>query len=356
MGAYALLSHFTRYAFVFITAFVLFRGYYRRTELRAGTFWRRRFNLILLPYLIWSVIYSMLGYADNPWPGLGMAVGETAAKIITGNAWYHMYFLMVSMQFYLLFPVFRWVVRKTESHHGVLLAVAAMIQVGYMWMVCYVPAPSGLLGLLWRHSWVAFPMYLLFITLGALWAVHYQRVHAWVVDHQQVLWAFVVLGFATTLGVFLVRVKVFGLPPEVADAAMHPDVLPWALGCIIGLYLAGWTWSRQRGDGQGLLGRFVDAGTVRAFGVFACHPLLLWLLGRCGYITWLSVHVSRDAIRVPLLILTTISLSLVFVELLLYSPVSRLLVARRRQLLPRIIWSPAVALREMSAPNDSHHG
>jgi peptidoglycan/LPS O-acetylase OafA/YrhL len=53
VGGLAYLMHYTRYAFVAITAFVLFLGYYRRDE-GVLPFYRRRFSLVVLPYLLWS--------------------------------------------------------------------------------------------------------------------------------------------------------------------------------------------------------------------------------------------------------------------------------------------------------------
>ena len=49
------------------------------------------------------------------------------------GARYHLYFLLVSMQIYLLFPLIRWVLRKTEGYHRWLLAAAVAYQ---FWLTC----------------------------------------------------------------------------------------------------------------------------------------------------------------------------------------------------------------------------
>ena len=48
-----------------------------------------------------------------------------AEGIVTGVAWYHLYFLLVTMQVYLLLPVVVWLVRRTRGHHVTVLVVAA---------------------------------------------------------------------------------------------------------------------------------------------------------------------------------------------------------------------------------------
>ncbi len=60
-----------------------------------------------------------------------------------GTAWYHLYFLLVSMQIYLVFPLILWLVRKTAGHHGVLLAISAVIQLALTSWLMYGGAHVG---------------------------------------------------------------------------------------------------------------------------------------------------------------------------------------------------------------------
>src|SRR6266567_2035321 len=51
------ILHFTRQAFFALTGFVLIYQYGRRQPLNTRAFWRKRFPLVGIPYLAWSVIY-----------------------------------------------------------------------------------------------------------------------------------------------------------------------------------------------------------------------------------------------------------------------------------------------------------
>jgi surface polysaccharide O-acyltransferase-like enzyme len=102
-GGAAMLLHFTREAFVALTAFVLVHRY--RASLHVVPFWRRRFLLIGTPYLVWSVIYTGLALSTTPLPPTA-ALTQLGINLLTGTACYHLYFLVVTMQCYLLFPCY----------------------------------------------------------------------------------------------------------------------------------------------------------------------------------------------------------------------------------------------------------
>lgn len=330
VGGLAYLMHYTRYAFVAITGFVLFLGYYRRTT---GTlpFYRRRFGLVVLPYLVWSGIYLSLILATTPWRGPGGTVLFVLDNLLYGTSWYHLYFLLVSMQFYLVFPALRWLVRRTEGHHGLLLAAAWVVQLGYMYLVAFVPPVAGL-EVVWAYSYTLLPMYAGFAVIGALAAVHYDRMHAFVRRHLTPLGVVALAGLAATAAIYLVRVHVIGSTPSRAAMAMHPAQVVPALAALLGLYVVGAWWLDRRRDGDPSA-RLVDAGSVRAFGVYASHPLAIWLLGK-WFTPVLFAAIPYNLIRVPILLVAVFALSLAMVEVLLRSPLARQLVAREQLPLP----------------------
>ena len=79
-NGFAVVLHFTREAFFFLTGFVLVHAQRDRT-LQVRRFWARRLRLIGIPYLVWSVLYWAFGLwlrpaAGRPGdqrPGLGRA-------------------------------------------------------------------------------------------------------------------------------------------------------------------------------------------------------------------------------------------------------------------------------------------
>lgn len=104
--------------FIFLSSVVLFYGYSRTTDTGGvlRRFYRRRLHLVAVPYLIWSAFYyihrkfivqpvSPLASADA-WQSLldSMSWGEFITRLANGTAYYHLYFVVISLQFYLLFP------------------------------------------------------------------------------------------------------------------------------------------------------------------------------------------------------------------------------------------------------------
>ncbi|MEK4325240.1 acyltransferase [Paenibacillus sp. FSL R7-0297] len=96
-------------SFIFLSSFVLFYNYYGRPVTRSliGSFYRRRLKYILLPYMLVSIGYYGLtlyvnGMLTQP---LAQSISGFLGALFTGSAYAHLYFVFISIQFYLLFPL-----------------------------------------------------------------------------------------------------------------------------------------------------------------------------------------------------------------------------------------------------------
>ncbi|HEY1973635.1 MAG TPA: acyltransferase, partial [Pseudonocardia sp.] len=182
----ALLLHFTRSAFFVLTAFVLTSRYQRGVP-RSLPFWRRRFLLVGVPYLVWSLIYSAIGLAAAP-RSWSESVITVLYNVGTGQAWFHLYFLLVSLQFYLLFPLFMRLLRATLGRHGWLLAGSALLQLVLdVWM--HDPAATGAKADYLRFAGSYLISYQFFLVLGGVVALHRQQVDTWVRSHRRTVLA-----------------------------------------------------------------------------------------------------------------------------------------------------------------------
>ena len=122
LGAVSTVFHTSRELFLLLTALVLTYNYGHRPRLNTLRFWRRRYWLVVPAYVTWSAIYYA---ADGS--GRGAFPSAFLHDLLNAGARYHLYFLLVSMQIYLLFPALRWVLRKTEGYHRWLLAAAVRL-------------------------------------------------------------------------------------------------------------------------------------------------------------------------------------------------------------------------------------
>jgi len=327
--ANALLTflHFNRATFVFLTGFVLVYTYRDRAMPPAATrkFWRRRMVLVGVPYLVWTVGYFLLGQVGAPTPTASDAFTTLLEDIYRGVGWYHLYFLMVSLQFYLLFPMVLRVLRATVGHHRLVFAASVLAQVGITgaWTYLIKPDQGGLFGTLWTNQGTLIVSYQLYAVAGCLAAYHFEAFHAWVLSHSRlVLW--LVIGSATLVGGwYFVGIAAGGNPWDVTGV-LQPEMIPWFCAMILGLYWLGASWHRRGHSGLGH--RLVSAASVRSFGVFLVHPAFIWLVGWLGN-DWFAADLS-PLVNTVFTYLFALAGSLAVVELVIHTPLSRVLIGR----------------------------
>lgn len=92
-------------AFLFLSGFLLF---HRRglADDRHSAFLAGRLKTVLVPYLLWSLVYHF-GFPHLGARAAGPGVGGLVRNLLLGESAYHLYFVVLIFQFYLLYPVFR---------------------------------------------------------------------------------------------------------------------------------------------------------------------------------------------------------------------------------------------------------
>jgi peptidoglycan/LPS O-acetylase OafA/YrhL len=271
LGAVTTVFHTSRELFIMLTALVLTYNYGHRPRLGLLRFWRRRYWLVLPAYLTWSAIYYAFdGAGRGPFPAAFLHDLETA------DARYHLYFLLVSMQMYLLFPAFRWLLRKTEGHHRWLLAAALAYQI---WLTCALHYHVGRIAAIgpWINGagqgyWLE--SYVLYFVAGALAGWHFERLCAVtrrLIGSVRRIAVVASLGVAAGVGVYLTEIYAFGATPGNASAVFQPVVIVEAITFGLALLAGGLLWSDRGAPGR----KFCAAGSASSFGIYLAHPLVL---------------------------------------------------------------------------------
>ncbi len=270
------LLHFTRLAFFALTAFVLVYQTARK-PFSARTFWRRRFMLIGIPYVVWSVFYwayaIVLGNFQEPIPH---ALWRLVVDIATGEAWYQMYFLLVTMQVYLLFPLLLKLLRATEGYHRWVLAVSGALQLGFLWLATHPPAFTGVAATIWTHIYAVVFAYQFYVVLGAVAAWHLAAVDRAVKRFGPLLVLGMVVAAVLSAWDFL-RSTDRGLPPWQASNIFMPHLIVFFVLVIAALYTLG-TWGTANQRPGSTRARWLSYGADRSFGVFLLHPFALQLI------------------------------------------------------------------------------
>jgi poly(3-hydroxybutyrate) depolymerase/surface polysaccharide O-acyltransferase-like enzyme len=275
IGAVTTIFHTSRELFLLLTALVLTYNYGQR-PLKAGRFWRRRFWLVVPAYVAWSAIY----YAAN-----GRARGAFPSAFLhdlaNAGARYHLYFLLVSMQIYLLFPLIRWVLKKTEGYHawlfGIALAYQAWLTVGLHYKVGR--HGNGIIAQFLNGAGLGYwiDTYVLYIVAGALAGWHFEQLCAFTRRHLRSGWRVALVaaaGVAAGIGVYLIETEAFGATPNNASAVFQPVVIFEALAFGWALLGAGLLWSDRGAPAK----KFAAAGSASSFGIYLAHPLVLQVL------------------------------------------------------------------------------
>jgi peptidoglycan/LPS O-acetylase OafA/YrhL len=296
-GAALLLLHVSREGFFFISACMLtyaYTGLHLRDWAGLRRFYRRRMVSVLIPYLCWTVIYFLFLLPTAHYTSLSSALAHLARMAETG--YYQLYFLLVIMQFYLVFPLLLMLLRRTRGHHGLLIAVTAAAQVAIAiaphWQL--LPAPMQ------YYAQVDALSYLLYLVGGSVVAFHLDVVHAWVVRHARlVITLTVAAALAAETVCFLAQHGVTTVLGSGSDP-LQPSVIPFNVGAIACGYLAGVAlvrpWRSQRTKAV------VRVGSDDAYGIYLSQMLFLTALA------WLGWGKLSSAMPWPLLCLATVGI------------------------------------------------
>jgi peptidoglycan/LPS O-acetylase OafA/YrhL len=326
VGAGLTLTHVTRFAFMFISAGMLVYAY--PVVARGGwrTFWRRRLLAVVLPYVTWTVIYFALGIVQSGQVGSIVSdAGRLGSLLLTGYD--QLYFLVVLMQFYLLYPAFLWLVRRTERHHWWLLGVSLAVQVVLFWLVHEQDLPAWMLGKgATRELW----NYELFVVTGAVMAWRYEAVHAWMCHHWRglVVASLVAVAFGEAWYV-LAALGVPGFAGGDPSDPLQPAEIPLYLGLITLVYLLGVLMTSDRWDRR--LQTLVQAGADYSYGIYLSQVLVATPLTMFG---WRSLERY-----LPWEVVTAGGIVVIFVAaVLLTALLARLPGARATAGIPRRSW------------------
>ena len=123
-NAFVVAMHFTREVFIFVTAFALVYVYFGK-PFALKRFWTKRSLSVLVPYCIWSIVYVWVNF-----PGQSPVtfIKTSFIDILTGNASYQLYYILITIQFYIILPLFLLFLKRFAHHPWKILAASFVIQ------------------------------------------------------------------------------------------------------------------------------------------------------------------------------------------------------------------------------------
>jgi peptidoglycan/LPS O-acetylase OafA/YrhL len=264
-AGFMLLLQFGREVFFSISGFVLVLSTLGR-PVRSLPFWRRRIPYVLIPYLVWSTIYYAVGFATGPhgpwsWSTLGRDVLYRGAE-------YHLYFLLVTLQLYLVFPLLVRFIRRTAGHAIAVLVVVGTANLAWFGVLQY----GHFQGWAFKWSYELLPSYAVYVLAGGYAAIHRERLQAMLAAHRAR--ALTIAAACTAGALALYAAQLGSEAPRVANGVLQPAMFFSCVAATLALCVVA-----QRWVGRGMRGRAaVKVGSDISFGVYLAHPLVLLVL------------------------------------------------------------------------------
>lgn len=293
-SAVLLLLHVSREGFFFISACMLAYAYANLNVAGLRRFYWRRFLSVGIPYLCWTLVYFLYRMPKSHYPSVSAALKSLGWMAATG--YYQLYFLLVIMQFYLVFPLVLALMRRTRGHHGLVLAAAAGAQVAISVLTHWQILPP----LMVSCAQLDALSYLLYLVGGCVVAFHLDQTHAWVCRHTRLVLVLTAAAALVAEGVFFLAQ--YGVTSVLGsgDDAFQPSVIPFNVGAIACGYLAGvalvrpWRSARTKAA--------VRSGSDNAYGIYLSHMLVILALA------WMGWGRLGSVIPWPLLCLLTVGI------------------------------------------------
>ncbi len=329
-NAVVVALHYTREIFMFVSAFALTYVYFGK-PFQTGQFYKKRAIGVLIPYCIWSALYVLVFQ-----PGLspGAFLRTTAIDILNGSASYQLYFILISIEFYLVFPLFMKFMKLVAPHPWKTLAISFALQVVLMYLdFQYLQQgtlnSSGFWHFVNQYQASFFLTYQFYFVLGGLAAIYMEQVRAFLLRHG---WLVVACFAVALLGLwtyFYIQVQYQRVPLGFATSVLQPDMVFFSLAVIVMFSWLAAKWARRvdaAGHPRGY--RFWRTLSDASFGVYLVHVMILEPLLH----TWLpTLPVGWPvALRVFLVWFLTASASMIFSIALMNIPVASCLVGRKK--------------------------
>ena len=259
--------HFAVPAFLFMTAAVLTRSALR--SFAPGRYYWNRVKKSLLPYVLWTAIYAVFKVLTGQNEPEVLLSGERWLFWLQyGKAYYHLYFLLIALQFYLVLPLLLPLWRRRWPLW--LVIVAAF---GAQLLVYWLNRDGRLLH--FRFPGTMALWYLPTITLGMAFGANYDRFESlW--RRQRLL---IIAAAAVGLG-WYVPLAVNALLGNAVSGFQY-SLSSWMYTTAIALLLFGVAHSLARAPAWiarplGLLGGV-------SLQIYLLHPAILFGLGRLGF-------------------------------------------------------------------------
>lgn len=334
--------HYTREMFMFVTAFALVYVYYGR-PFATDRFYKRRAIGVLIPYCVWSIIYVLLGPRQ---PSSGAFIKTAVIDIIDGQAAYQLYYILLTLQFYILFPLILPFVGYIKKHPWATLAISFVLELLILYADYHtLQRGVGLQNPFWHfiasyQESIVF-IYQFYFILGMVAALYMNEIRDFLRRYGWWTILALLVGLAVLWIHFFVQLLYYKEPMSIATSVLQPVMIFYSLGVIAFAFWLAYRWARNVDAAGHPIGyKIWTILSDASFGIYLVHAIFLnWYMQT---LVPAMPQIWPVAIRVFLTwFITALSATLLSIILMYIPGLSRLVGREGRPLSLRSLWGNA---------------
>lgn len=268
--------------FILLSSFILFYTYFNRTiDLKLITnFYMKRLNFILIPFVFFSLFYMVTKWIlidTITYSSISAFWDKLQFYLLWGKAHPHLYFVIISVQFYILFPLLLWLMKKSIIIRKYSIPIGFIIQ----WVWIYVN--RHYLQVDYKGSIVF--SYASFYFVGAYLGIYYEDIKSKManfIKYRDKVITFVSVGLGIMLATYvgynyLVRIGVWGDVSSKLPNFITVNIfeVTWGLytmfAAIFILMISNYIAKSHHEH----MKRFLTNIGIMSFGIYLIHPFFL---------------------------------------------------------------------------------
>jgi len=258
---FAVLNRFSQFAvpaFIFASSMLLMYNYGDSNDWKL--FYKKRFKNVLLPYIVWTIIYGIYLYVIYNEPLKSIL---TVENLFLGGMFYHLYFIVIIVQLYLLFPILLYIYKLiSKNTYTVVLSIVLFQMID---VIVY----RYFISKFFQNSSLLFITYISFIIAGMYigenmreWGKYYDK------KLLNLFFAVIVFGY------LFVDISLKAFANKQIDSNLY-NIYYYAFTLLASLFF--FALSTKILNYHALSGLLASTGKL-SFGIYLSHPLFLDVL------------------------------------------------------------------------------
>jgi probable poly-beta-1,6-N-acetyl-D-glucosamine export protein len=255
------VSRFGTPMFAVISGFLLFYQT-RNRGFNIKKFASSRFTKIGIPFFLWSCFYLLFNFATDQTNPLKDGLSVFLVNFAFGESFYHLYFMSIVFQFYLIYPLLQ--LFRSKKSWVILLALAVLINLYFLKL--YVPGQyEGIMKVILSQR-AFLPSWIFFFIYGGFMAYYWESIVSFSRKYKTILGVAVLI--LTVLAVF--EYKIVGSIPS--NRATNLINIP-----VISLFIIGMGETIKKIK---YLNVFLKKIGTLSMAIYLVHPFVLYVFQR----------------------------------------------------------------------------